>query len=245
LEKNAVGIDLVTRDEKTISDLSAIIVDRESGERVIFSNQKANGKLEIVPENIAETEWIFIGDLHGVWEDHLDAIIGVAQEKKIKIAYNPRQANIHDNVEKIIQAASFSEILFVNKDEAIEIASRMEKGFSAEELNSEEFLLKELKKLEARIVALTDGRRGAWATDGEKTFFAKGLVVPAVDSTGAGDAFSSGFMAGYINEKSLEECLQWGIANSASAVQFYGGSEGLLDEEIIQKKIREVSVESV
>jgi len=243
LEKNNVDINLVARDEKEISDLSAIIVDKKSGDRVIFSNQKANAQLKIVPDQILSAEWFFIGDLHGGWEEHLDAIIETAQEKKIKVAYNPRQANIHDNVEKVIQVASFSEVLFVNKDEAIEIASRMEKEFSKTDLNSEEFLLKELKKLEAAVIVITDGKRGAWATDGEKIVFAEGLVVPAVDSTGAGDAYSSGFLAGYINGRELSECLQWGIVNSASVVQFFGGTGGLLGEKDIVKQAESIKAE--
>ena len=82
---------------------------------------------------------------------------------------------------------------------------------------------------------MTDGVRGAWASDGTETFFVPGRKVKALDSTGAGDAFASGFLGSYLKEKTLKECLDWGIANSSNEVQFYGSIDGLLDEEGILK----------
>ncbi|MCX6762074.1 MAG: carbohydrate kinase family protein [Candidatus Moranbacteria bacterium] len=246
LKKNNVGIDLVTKDAGFPSDMSAIIVDKNSAERVIFSNQKANTKLEIIPEKITFAEWIFVGDLHGDWQKDLDLISSVAEENKIKLAYNPRQSNIHDDVKKVVEIIAGTDVLFVNKDEALEILllenseqktlPTGRQAVNSEKINNEEYLLGELKKLGAGIVVITDGVRGAWASAGGETFFVPGQKVNAVDSTGAGDAFASGFLASYLKEKTLRECLDWGIANSSNSVQFYGAIEGLMNEEGILGK---------
>ena len=232
LAKNKIGTEFVTKDEADASDMSAIIVDEHSAERVIFSNQKVNGKLVIDPKKISSTEWIFIGDLHGDWQDHLDLIGDVATKNKIKLAYNPREANIHDDVQKVIETIAGIELLFLNKDEAIEIVSQSG-GLTVKELDTESVLFEALYRLGAAIVVLTDGVRGAWVYDGQEVFFAPGMKVAAVDSTGAGDAFCSGFLAAHLKEKTLLECLKWGIANSSSSVMFYGAIAGLLEEEKI------------
>lgn len=234
LEKNNVEVALVTKDDELPSDMSAIVVDENSGERVIFSNQKVNAKLEIIPDKISSAEWLFVGDLHGDWQKDLDAIITVAKENKIKLAYNPKQSQIHEDVKKIVEIISGTNVLFLNKDEALEILSQVGK-FSIAELDDEKFLAQELKKLGAEIVVITDGVRGAWVSDGGEVFFVPGRKVNAVDSTGAGDAFASGFLGAYFKEKTLKECLDWGIINSSSSVQFYGAIAGLLDEEEIMK----------
>jgi sugar/nucleoside kinase (ribokinase family) len=234
LRKNNVGTELITKDTKLPSDMSAVVVDKGSADRIIFSNQKVNGKLEIVTEKISSADWFFIGDLHGDWQEHLGAILGIAKKNNIKLAYNPKQIQIHDNVKKIVELISGTQVLFLNKDEALEILSQTGK-FSAEKLDDENFLLQELIKLGAKVVALTDGVRGAWATDGKETTFVPGRKVAAVDSTGAGDAFASGFLGVYLKEKTLKNCLDWGIANSSHEVQFYGSIEGLLDEEAIER----------
>lgn len=244
LEKNGVGINLITQEKKCPSDLSAIVVDKNSAERVIFSNQKANGKLKIVPDNLKGAEWYFLGDLHGKWEKITDAVFKAVQKNGVKIANNPRQINIHENVKKIIETISNSDALFLNKDESIKIISAMG-NFSEKELDNEVFLAKKLKEKGARIAVITDGVRGAWAIDEKKIFFAPGIKVKAVDSTGAGDSFCSGFIAAYIKGKNIQECLKWGIANSSSVVRFYGGIEGLLGEVEIKKKAQQVKTRNL
>lgn len=245
LEKNGVDASLITKEQNCPSDLSAIVVDKNSGERVIFSNQKANGKMEIIPEKIKEAEWYFFGDLHGDWENKLDIIFQEAEKNSIKIAFNPRQANIHDNVGKIINFIPKCEILFLNKDEAIEVISGAEEKLDPKDLDNEKFLLEKLNGLGAKISTITDGLRGAWAYDGKEIFHVPGQKVPAVDSTGAGDAYSSGFLGAYLENKNLDECVRWGIANSSNVVQFYGGTEGLLNKEEIIKKAEGIEIEKV
>jgi ribokinase len=244
LEKNNIGTDLITKDKDLPSDMSAIIIDKNSGERVIFSNQKANTNLTIIPEKINSAEWIFIGDLHGNWQDHLDLIFNLARENKIKLAYNPRQINIHDDVKKIIEKIAQAQVLFLNKDEALEIISQVG-DFSAEDLEDEKFLLNELKKIGAELVIITDGVRGAFASNGGEIFFIPGKKVKAVDSTGAGDAFASGFLGAFLKGKTLEDCLNWGIINSSSEVQFYGSIDGLLFEEGILEKSKVFEIKEV
>jgi len=71
------------------------------------------------------------------------------------------------------------------------------------------------------------------------------LVRKAVDTTGAGDAFASGFLAAHLKGKNIGEALQWGIINSSNSVTEYGGQKGLLTQEEINLKIQEVSVKLI
>ena len=246
LRKSGAGLEMMQIKEGDKSDLSAIIVDEASADRTIFSNKCSSGKLEYDKEKMKEADWIFIGDIHGEWEENLEEIIQLAKDDGKRVAFNPREKNIHENAAEIIQAITFAEIVFVNKDEAIEIVKAMGENFSDADLNNEEFLVKELKSLEPKVVALTNGKNGAWVLEeGGMMLFAKGISVSAVDSTGAGDSFLSGFLAAYIKEKDLTECLKWGIALSASVVQHYGGIEGLLSEDELLKKTEEVEVKEI
>lgn len=237
LKKNNVKLDLVEIEKGFQSDLSLIIVDKKSGDRVIFSNQKVNGILEIDENKIKDAEWIFIGDLHGEWEKHLDVIFGVTRAGGSRVAFNPRQSNIHDNVAKIIAMLPFAEVVFLNKDEAIEIVQALGE-MDNNNLNNEEFLIRKIKGLGMDVLVLTDGSNGAWGCADNDIIHVAAIKEEAVDSTGAGDAFASGFLAGYMGDNQIEECLRWGIANGGNAVKFYGGVEGLLSLEELQKRIK-------
>ena len=245
LRKNEVTVDFMKIEEGRMSDLSAIIVDEKSADRVIFTNKNSSGKLNLNKEIAKNADWFFISDVHGEWEQQVESIVDLALSENKKIAFNPREVYIKENPKEIIETISKCEIVFLNKDEAIEIISSLGKNFSKDDLNSEFFLLGELKNIGSKVVALTDGENGAWATEGEKVFFAKSLKVPAVDSTGAGDAFCSGFLSAHIKEKEIFECLKWGIANSAHEVQYYGAIEGLLREEEILEETKKVEVEEI
>lgn len=238
LEKSGVKIGLVQTGIKHQSDLSAIIAHIPSEDRITFSDRDSNEKLEISAEEIKKvaTDWIFVSSLNGnneeSWNDKLDKILSLASQEKIKLFFNPGQKNIKSNPQKIIETIRQSEILAINKDEAIGIVDKLD-GYDEKLLNDEKFLAENLKKLGVKIIVITDGKRGAWGYDGEKIVHIDATGDNPLDTTGAGDAFSSGFLAAYIKGKNLEECVQWGIKNSGNSVRFYGGVEGLLTESEI------------
>ena len=231
------------------SDLSAIIVDKKSREHTIFFNRDANERLEIFAKKLKKADWIFVSALNSSefvkWEENLEKIVEACREKGIKLAFNPGQANIKENCGKVLEAIKQSQILMLNKDEAIEILSQEENKYSAENLNDEMFLLKNLKAMGPGIVTLTDGARGAWLFDGKISLYTQTIGKNPVETTGAGDAFSSGFLAAHIKGKNPEECLKWGIANSGNSLDFYGATQGLLREEEMLEKIKEVEVKKI
>lgn len=241
-KKNKISHELVTVQDGCQSDLSSILVDQQSADRIIFSNQVANQKLVFDSRKIKNPHWFFIGDLSGNWQQNLDEILSCAKEKKIKIAFNPRQKTIHEDATKIIHVIGSCDILFVNKDEAMEIVSACGEIAVKELLENEEYLLRMLNRLGSKIVALTDGIRGAWIYDGKKMLHGDAVRQKAVDSTGAGDAFTSGFFASYVKNHEMETCLKWGIANSSNSVKEYGGQKGLLDENGIVNMAKDVKI---
>ena len=245
LKKNKVGADLISVEKDKKSDMSAIIVDAKSADRVIFTSRTSSGELKLEAEKTKIADWFFVSDIHGKWEESLEKIFELAKAENKKVAFNPREAGIQEDAAEIIEAIGLCEVVFVNKDEAIEIVSHMEKEIDPKNLNDEKFLLEKLFSLEPKMVALTDGLRGAWAYDGKNVLYVPAQKVPAVDSTGAGDSFSSGFLAAYIKGKDMGECLQWGIVLSSSVVQHYGAIEGLLKEEEILEKIKDIKVEKI
>ncbi len=92
------------------------------------------------------------------------------------------------------------------------------------------------------MTVITDGLNGATAKDSNGEFVQKGIYdngQPVLDRTGAGDAFSSGFMSAILLKKSLKEAVAWGIVNAGSRVRVIGASNGLLDREEMEKRVAE------
>lgn len=230
LERQGIDTDHLVVIEGRTSDASSIVIDKNSGERVIFSGHDASEKFEILPGKIADCQLVFIGDLSGDWKGNLDVIISDAKKSGIPIAFNPRLRAIRQDGQKIVETLSFCDFLFINKDEALEILA----STNAEISDSEDVIVKRFKELGVGIVALTDGVRGAWAFDGKDVFHVDALLHSnTVDTTGAGDAFASGFLSANLKGRDLLSALKWGIANSSNSITEYGGQKGLLTEEKI------------
>ena len=73
-----------------------------------------------------------------------------------------------------------------------------------------------LERYGARLVAITEGARGAFITDCEQTIHAPAKPVDARDTTGAGDAFLGGLIAGLFHGLSIQDTAH--LANACGAV---------------------------
>ncbi|MEP7162965.1 MAG: carbohydrate kinase family protein [Candidatus Moraniibacteriota bacterium] len=241
LVRNEVHLESFFIDPKVKSDLSAIIVITQTGDRLIFHNRDANEKLEIIPEKLEGADWYFVSALNGPWEKNLTHILELRRSHGIHLAMNPGQHNLKGNPKLILEALREIDVLFLNKDEALELLLKGGIEDDPKKLKSETFLIEKLHEQGVGVVALTDGKRGAWASFGDDIYHAdiyepKGLV----DTTGAGDAFASGFFGAYLHKLPVEACLQYGIANAGSVVGSYGASSGLLNQEEIHAYLKEI-----
>ena len=78
---------------------------------------------------------------------------------------------------------------------------------------------KQLKKL----VVITRGEKGAVAIDGEEIFESKVKKnLKIVDLTGAGDLFAAGYLHGFLNNLTINECLEKGTELSSKIIQKIG-----------------------
>jgi ribokinase len=77
------------------------------------------------------------------------------------------------------------------------------------------------------VLVLSKGSKGAVASDGENFFDFPAHKVRVKSTTGAGDAFSAGFISSWLKTKNVQEALKIGITVASLKVQKVGGQEGL------------------
>lgn len=77
-------------------------------------------------------------------------------------------------------------------------------------------------QLGAKLVIMTLGKNGAIVSNGKETLTFPSLATKVVDTTGAGDAFWSGFYAALIKGYTIRESLNLGFAVSAYKLKFTG-----------------------
>lgn len=230
-----VSTELLRIDSAARTDLSAIVVMTQNGERTIFHNRDANELLEIHEEQFTAARWVFISALNGDWKGNLRTLLDCKRRYGFSLAFNPGQHNIREDGSMVAEALGHSELLFLNKDEALELVGKL-RVERVEDPEDELGLLRALHQAGASRIGMTDGIRGAWSFDGRACWHCPiDPTVRVVDSTGAGDAFSSGFFSAYLEGHALPQALTWGIANSGNVIGAYGAIAGLLDKNEMER----------
>jgi ribokinase len=157
----------------------------------------------------------------------------------IKLAFQPGSFQIKLGYEKLDFIYKNCELFFCNVEEAERIlqpvvgkdivkGKRHDAGDDRKKFV--QYLISEMHNLGPKIVCITDGPGGAYASDGEAVWWMPMYPDPAppVDRTGAGDSFSSTFTSVLAMGKGIDEALAWGPINSMSVVQYVGAQAGLL-----------------
>ena len=147
----------------------------------------------------------------------LDSLFSDAKEKGVKIFFNPGKGELKQR-DKLVGLLSDVDVLSVNREE-------MQQLVEGEDLES---LVRHGLNIVPNII-VTDGVNGSMSSDG-KTIVRAGMYedVPAIDRTGAGDAFGSGFLSQWANGVSLARSVQFASANSSAVVSKIGAKAGIL-----------------
>lgn len=172
-------------------------------------------------------EWVYLSSMGKEWKGAYEKVLSLVKNSNIKLAFNPGTPQLAD-LDEIYKVLKKTEILFVNKEEAAKVLSIKYKVLSIEEL------LRGLKELGVKIVIVTDGKNGSRAIDETGKIYSLGIFPSrVVQKTGAGDAYTSGFLAATISGKDIEEAMRWGSANAAAVIQEVGAQRGLLTHSVI------------
>jgi sugar/nucleoside kinase (ribokinase family) len=73
------------------------------------------------------------------------------------------------------------------------------------------------------VVAVKFGQGGGLAMRGEEVVRSESIPTDVVDTTGAGDSFDAGFIAGRLNDLPLERCLALAVACGSLSTRAVGG----------------------
>ena len=88
------------------------------------------------------------------------------------------------------------------------------------------------------LVIVKDGANGSYARAGVQTVHAPGIVVTPVDTTGAGDCFSAGFLKAWFDDRPVVECLRWGNIVGGLSTTALGGTARSVTAADVERLLR-------
>jgi sugar/nucleoside kinase (ribokinase family) len=178
-------------------------------------------------------KWIYFSSIseHAMdYHDELGEWLEV--HPSVKLAFQPGTFQIEAGVHRLAKVYRRTEILAVNREEAVTISNGRHDNLHD--------LFNRLHAIGPKIVVISDGHKGAYASDGTNRY--KMPIYPdpkpPYDRTGAGDAFTSTFVAAIMKGADIKGALLWAPINSMSVVQKVGAQAGLLSERRINHYLR-------
>lgn len=219
LIRERVDTDLLVKEEGEETGVSVILTSGEGG-RSVVTYRGASRMLthKDIAYDKLKARWIHVSSLGGRIE-LLEEIVRWAIKNDIHIALNPGKKEIayQERLRKIIKKI---DVLLLNQEEAT--------LFSGDDYSNGKIFRSEACLVGPEISIITAGKKGGKVCSQGRCRFYSGSKLKSVCSLGAGDAFGSGFVAGLIRGKSVEEAIVWGKRNSESVLKFLSAKDGLL-----------------
>lgn len=171
-------------------------------------------------------KWIYFSSISkNALDFHDDVVDWLEKNPDVKMAFQPGTFQMEAGVERLKHVYARSEVVAMNREEAAYVT-----GGNHEDIND---LIDRLHGLGPKIVMVSDGPKGSYASDGTNRF--KMPIYPdpkpPFERTGAGDAFTSTFVAAIIMGNTVDGALQWAPISSMNVVQHVGAQAGLLSEK--------------
>jgi len=219
LKRFGCSTDFLQTNIKMPTAVSAVVSAKQGTDRTILVYKGACHFIEKADINFdkLKAKWFYIAPLREKAIKLFSPLVGFALKNDIKIASNPSM----EQIKKMpLSALSKIDVLFVNNEEATA-------------LGGVEKITKHLKG----VLVVSLGSCGAMAYERGKVFEIKAnKKIKVIEKTGAGDAFSVGFLACFLKNNNVQYCLQGGVKNSQSVIQQIGAKNGLQGTEFLSAR---------
>lgn len=214
-----LNTDYIKFHEQLPTSLTLVCVHRDGNRNFIF-NKGADIEIsgDCVPKELMDDAGVIgIGSAFGDIKltESLKDVLGAAKEKGLKTCVDIMHGSCYDEAEGLASFLPYTDYIFPNEDEGYFLTGEKEADKIAEKLLA----------LGTGCVVLKMGKDGCRLyKKGCDPIVVPGYTVDMVDTTGAGDNFMAGFMAGLLEGKSEVECAALANACGAVAVKYVGAA---------------------
>jgi alpha-D-ribose-1-phosphate 5-kinase (ATP) len=188
----------------------AFIAVDDDAERSIYTYMGSNADFKLEKEDL---NYIKSSDIVHITGMYYEVVEEASKHAKV-LSFNPGSILSSFGLGKLNKIIKRTDILFLNKKEVTLLTNmKIDDGTR--------FLI----ELGVPIVVVTMGKDGAMVYTSEEVIKTPAKPVKALDTTGAGDVFAAGFLASFLKDQDLKECLHFANQLAAQCVENLGGTQ--------------------
>lgn len=234
LKKRGVQTRTIITDPKLGTGYSTILL-YPSGERSIMVYRGASAAFDArdLREDAMKAKWFYLTSAKGNLS-FVKRVFAIAKKNKTKVFWNPGGAEIAKGITALRPLLRATEVLSVNREEAEVLTGSADLPHNLEELGKY-----------VSIVLITDGKAGAYVRTEGVSYFVPSTGTAPLNTTGAGDAFGSGFLAAYITTQDWQMAVKVGTLNADGVVSQMGAKHGLLSKMPSAQRLRQLTIKKL
>ncbi|HVY01710.1 MAG TPA: carbohydrate kinase family protein [Candidatus Nanoarchaeia archaeon] len=200
----------------------SVILDSKQSDRTILTYKGGNNDISLSDIPSFSTSWLYLSSLLGKSLKTQISLARALKKKKTKIVFNPSLYLIQNA--EIKELLKITDVLILNLEEAKKIS---EKYFGSQDIES-------LLKLGPKTIVVTNGEKEIVCFSNKQKQKIIPKKVKAVELTGAGDAFASGFVAGLALNWPIKKCLELGLKESTAVIKHFGAKNNLIKKKLVK-----------
>lgn len=217
---------------------SAFVALNKKGDRRIYAHSGAANylsKKDVLEQELKATKVIFLSSLKNL--DPFIEATTIGRKNNITVILNPGMLIIDQGLENITKLLEKIDIFILSQREfttLLNITKELDEKIIVEKAKS-------LLECGIKVLVITMGEKGAFLlTDKESELISSAKVNQVIDTTGAGDAFSAGFIYGYVKNLSyafedLKQNVKIGNLVAGKCIQKLGARNGIPTSEQLKQ----------
>lgn len=198
----------------------------DKGERALYVSPGANSRIrkeDVDMDYLGNCKIVHMSSFVDQEQFEIQREICESLAGRVRISICPGALYSRKGMNQLEPILGCSDIVFLN-------------GKEMEELTGKPYVegSRDLLELTQGIVAVTLGKEGCYVMDKEGEYTVPSEPKEAVDTTGAGDSFATGFLYGILSNKNPEQCGRIGNIVASKCIESIGARTRLPTSEEIQ-----------
>jgi len=223
LDTSGVGYKNLSQFEDDYINISSIILSK-NGEKTILNYRTPhqhffteNKDYDVLDKSSA----MYMANLSQVSLTNRIKIFQKAKSKGLKTFANINVNDCRRQIEEIIYLVSDIDALIIN---GYEFADIVKIPYQNIDFHSN-IVRKYAPFTQNHILVITDGQKGSYAYNKGKVYYQKSIMTKKiVDTTGAGDEYTAGFISSFIKSKGIQKSMKKGAECASKIIEKIGSN---------------------
>jgi len=204
-------------------NISSIILNK-TGEKTVLNYRTPHQHViscNADYEKLLKAQALYMANLSKVSLTERIDILHFAKKHNVKVFANLNVTDCRRPIEQIMHFARYVDVMIINGYEFADIVKLP--------YESIDFDLDIVKKYapfnEGHILVITDGNKGSYTYHQGKVYRQKAVSTKKVfDTTGAGDAYTAGFIASYLESSDIQASMKAGAEYAVTIIEKLGAN---------------------